>query len=146
MTEKSREPKSRRRRAQSTLSGEFRQQLSQLQAKVGAAAASGLDRTALAEQVIDEMARRQGHRFGPYFDWTLATESFQRRFDAALAQRPRRQSTAEFARLFVDAWPRGMAALRVIPDSADSIANPPYSKDGMWPADLGPCKTAREGS
>jgi hypothetical protein len=41
-----------------------------------------------------------------------------------------------FVCLFVDGWPEGSAALRVVPDSRDSIANPPYSSDGMWPAFL----------
>jgi hypothetical protein len=93
-----------------------------------------LDRTAVAEQIIDEMARRQGHRSGPYFEWSLATESFQSRFDQAFAQRPQEQAAEEFASQFVDAWPRGMAALRIVPDASDPIANPPYSKNGMWPA------------
>ena len=98
----------------------------------------------LAERIIEEMARRQGHRFGPYFEWSLATEHFQQRFNAALALKLREQPNDEFARLFVDEWPQGMAALRVIPDTADPIANPPYSKDGLWPAYLGPRRTYRE--
>ena len=104
-----------------------------------ASLARRLDRTAVAELIIEEMARRQGHRHGPYFEWALATESFQLRFDAAWAQgslEPSIESLLEFACSFVDAWPEGSAALRVVPDSRDSIANPPYSKDGMWPAFL----------
>jgi hypothetical protein len=98
-----------------------------------------LDRTAIAELIIDEMARRQGHRHGPYFEWGLATESFRLRFDAAWAQRalqPAIESPTAFVCSFVDGWPEGSAALRVVPDSRDSIANPPYSSDGMWPAFL----------
>jgi hypothetical protein len=99
-----------------------------------------LDRTAVAERIIEEMATRQGHRFGPYFEWSLATEIFLQRFDAVWALRPLSLSTGaleEFAVSFVDEWPAGAPALRVVPDSSDSIANPPFSKDGMWPAFLG---------
>ena len=111
-------------------------QLKQLQDTVRQEAASGLDRTAVAEQIIDEMARRQGHRVGPYFDWSLTTESFESRFNQALSLRPQDQSLQEFVRSFVDAWPQGMAALRLVPHATGLIANPPYSKDGMWPAYL----------
>jgi hypothetical protein len=62
-------------------------------------------------------------------------------FDAALVLKPTEQSADEFSRLFVDAWPQDMAALRIVPDVRDPIANPPYSKDGLWPAFLGPRKT-----
>jgi hypothetical protein len=111
-------------------------QLRQLQDTVRKAAASGLDRTAVAEQIIDEMARRQGHRVGPYFDWSLTTESFESRFNQALSLRPQDQSLQEFVRSFVDAWPQGMAALRLVAQASGPIARPPYSKDGMWPAYL----------
>jgi hypothetical protein len=103
------------------------------------AVAGQLDRAAVAECIIEEMARRQGHRFGPYFDWNLATESFQSRFNAvwpAASLNAAQASLEEFARGFVDTWPEGMAALRIVPDSLDPIANPPYSRDGMWPAFL----------
>jgi hypothetical protein len=99
-----------------------------------------LDRTAAAERVIEEMANRQGHRFGPYFEWSLASEIFLQRFNAVWARRSQAlslESLEEFAVSFVDEWPEGAAALRVVPDSRDSIANPPFSKDGMWPAFLG---------
>jgi hypothetical protein len=102
----------------------------------GRAMAAHLDRTEVAEQIIAEMARRQGHTVGPYFDWSLATEDFKARFAAAFAQRTSGQSPEDFARTFVDAWPLGMAAQRVIPDARDPIANPPYSRDGLWPAFL----------
>jgi hypothetical protein len=104
-----------------------------------AALARPLDRTTAAELIVGEMARRQGHRHGPYFDWSLATELFRLRFEAAWAHRPLQpsaESLEEFISAFVDGWPEGAAALRVVPDSRDSIANPPYSKDGMWPAFL----------
>jgi len=100
----------------------------------------GLDRNAVAERIIEEMASRQGHRFGPYFEWSLATETFLQRFDAVWARPPQAlsiESLEQFAVVFVDEWPQGAAALRVVPDSSDSIANPPFSKDGMWPAFLG---------
>jgi hypothetical protein len=45
-------------------------------------------------------------------------------------------SVEDFARRFVDTWPEGLAALRIVPDELDPIANPPYSRDGMWPAFL----------
>jgi hypothetical protein len=104
------------------------------------ALARRLDRTAVAERIIEEMALRQGHRYGPYFEWGLATELFLQRFNAVWARRPQSlsiESIGEFATSFVDQWPPGAAALRVVPDSSDSIANPPFSKDGMWPAFLG---------
>jgi hypothetical protein len=94
------------------------------------------DRTAIAEQIIGEMARRQGHTIGPYFSWSLATEDFKARFSDAMAGRPREQSPQEFVRHFVDAWPQGMAVQRVVPDERDPIANPPYARDGMWPSFL----------
>jgi len=99
-----------------------------------------LDRTAAAERIIEEMANRQGHRFGPYFEWSLASEIFLQRFNAVWVRRSQAlslESLEEFAVSFVDEWPQGAAALRVVPDSRDSIANPPFSKDGMWPAFLG---------
>ena len=112
----------------------------QAHGKRGAMRVRELDRTAVAELIIELMARRQGHRHGPYFEWNLATESFRLRFEAAwLHQRPSQQSAEtveQFASAFVDGWPEGAAVLRVVPDSHDSIANPPYSKDGMWPAFL----------
>ncbi len=122
---------------ESELSPQQWEQLRKLQEKVRKASVSGLDRTAAAEQVIDEMGRRQGHRVGPYFEWSLATEDFDSRFSEAFSQKPPEQSIQEFAHSFVDAWPQGMAAIRVIPEDSDPIANPPYSKDGMWPAYLG---------
>ncbi|HXN10876.1 MAG TPA: hypothetical protein VN859_06500 [Steroidobacteraceae bacterium] len=100
------------------------------------ASAGTLDRTEIAEQVIGEMARRQGHTIGPYFNWSLATEDFKTRFSDAFSRRAPEQSPREFARNFVDAWPPGMAAQRVVPDEHDPIANPPYSRDGLWPAFL----------
>lgn len=99
-----------------------------------------LDRTEIAEQVIDEMARRQGHNLGPYFSWSLATEDFKARFDDAYARRTSAQSLEDFTHSFVDQWPPGMAAQRVVPDAGDPIANPPFSRDGLWPAFLGPRK------
>jgi hypothetical protein len=104
------------------------------------ALAHRLDRTAVAERIIEEMANRQGHRFGPYFEWSLATEIFLQRFNAVWARRPQAASIEwleELAVAFVDQWPQGATALRVVPDSSDSIANAPFSKDGMWPAFLG---------
>jgi hypothetical protein len=98
-----------------------------------------LDRTAVAERIIEEMANRQGHRFGPYFEWSLATELFLQRFNAVWARRPQAPSTQwldAFAASFVDEWPEGATALRVVPDSRDSIANPPFANNGMWPAFL----------
>ena len=114
--------------------------IKQRQQKLRAEAGSSLERTQLAEQIIEEMARRQGQRFGPYFEWALATDNFRLLFDAALVLKPSEQSAEEFSRLFVDAWPQDMAALRIVPDLRDPIANPPYSKDGFWPAFLGPRK------
>jgi len=104
-----------------------------------AARARPLDRTTAAELIVGEMAIRQGHRHGPYFEWSLATELFEARFETAWAQRPLQRSAESleaFVTAFVDAWPEGGAALRVVPDSSDSIANPPYSRDRMWPAFL----------
>jgi hypothetical protein len=94
------------------------------------------DRTEIAEQIIGEMARRQGHSIGPYFNWSLATEDFKARFAEAMAGRPPGRSPQEFACQFVDAWPRGMPAQRVVPDLGDPIANPPCSRDGPWPSFL----------
>ncbi|MGA8708184.1 MAG: hypothetical protein WB646_14485 [Steroidobacteraceae bacterium] len=104
-----------------------------------AARVRSFDRNTMAELIIDTMARRQGHRSGPYFDWGLATEQFRSSFDAAWAVAPTavtREAIEQLAKKFVDAWPDGAAALRVIPDHLDPIANPPYSRDGMWPAFL----------
>ena len=104
------------------------------------ALAHRLDRTAVAERIIEEMANRQGHRFGPYFEWSLATELFLQRFNVVWARRPQALSSESVEALavdFVDEWPQGAAALRVVPDSSDSIANPPFSNNGMWPAFLG---------
>jgi hypothetical protein len=98
-----------------------------------------LDRTAVVERIIEEMANRQGHRFGPYFEWSLATELFLQRFNAVWARRPQALSIQwldALAASFVDEWPEGEAVLRVVPDSRDSIANPPFSNNGMWPAFL----------
>lgn len=106
---------------------------------VVAALARPLDRATAAELIIGEMARRQGHRHGPYFEWNLATELFRLRFETAWEHRPLQpsaESLAMFVSAFVDGWPEGTAVLRVVPDRRDSIANPPYSKDGMWPAFL----------
>src|SRR5271165_2827400 len=85
-----------------------------------------LDRTEIAELIIEEMARRQGHSAGPYFNCSLATEEFKARFAEAFPQRLPEQSPEEFARRFVDAWPQGLPAQRVVPDPSDPIANPPY--------------------
>lgn len=106
--------------------------------KAIAAVARRFDRNAVAEFIIDAMARRQGHRSGPYFDWSLATEQFRSLFDTAWAAAapPSREAVEQFVLAFVDAWPEGVAVLRVIPDHRDPIANPPYSRDGMWPAFL----------
>ena len=97
------------------------------------------DRNSVAELIIDAMARRQGHRSGPYFDWNLATDKFRSLFDAAWVA-PRaamtRETVEQLVKSFVDTWPEGAAALRVIPDHLDPIANPPYSRDGFWPAFL----------
>lgn len=112
------------------------QSLRALHTRARKAVAHELDRTVVAERIIDEMARRQGHRLGPYFEWALATDVFESRFNAACSRKPAGQTLAEFARAFVDAWPPGMAVLRVIPNERDTIANPPYSKDGLWPAYL----------
>ncbi len=104
-----------------------------------AALASRFDRNAVAEFIIDAMARRQGHRSGPYFNWSLATEQFRSLFDAAWAAAPHplsSEAVEQIVRAFVAAWPEGAAALRVIPDPRDPIANPPYSRAGMWPAFL----------
>lgn len=101
--------------------------------------ARSFDRNAVAELIIDAMARRQGHRSGPYFDWSLATDQFRTLFDAAwVSERTAatREAVEQFVKNFVDAWPEGAAALRVIPDHLDPIANPPFSRDGMWPAFL----------
>jgi len=105
----------------------------------GSSGARRLDRTDAAEHVVEEMARRQGHRNGPYFNWNLATETFRQRFDEAwLEAAPLGvlESVEDFARAFVDAWPEGAAVLRIAPDHLDPIANPPYSKGGLWPAFL----------
>jgi hypothetical protein len=102
-----------------------------------------LDRTAVAERIIEAMANRQGHRYGPYFEWSLATELFLQRFNAVWARRPQILSldaVEAFVTSFVDEWPEGAPALRVVPDSSDSIANPPFSNNGMWPAFLQPRK------
>lgn len=103
------------------------------------ARARTFDRDTVAEMIIEAMAHRQGHRSGPYFDWSLATEQFRALFDAAWAASPTvasRETVGQIVKTFVDAWPEGTAALRVIPDHLDPIANPPYSRDGMWPAFL----------
>jgi len=97
------------------------------------------DRTAVAEAIIEEMARRQGHRHGPYFEWNLATEQFLSRFNdlwAPASLQLSAESVEQFVRGFVDGWPEGLAALRVVPDPLDPIANPPYSTGGLWPAFL----------
>jgi len=105
----------------------------------GSSGARRLDRTEAAECIVEEMARRQGHRFGPYFSWNLATETFRLRFEAAWVEAAPLgvlESVADFARMFVDAWPEGAAVLRIVPDQHDPIANPPYSNGGLWPAFL----------
>jgi hypothetical protein len=98
-----------------------------------------LDRTEAAERIVEEMASRQGHRTGPYFNWNLATETFRLRFETAWMEAAPLgvlESVESFARAFVDAWPEGAAALRIVPDQYDPIANPPYSQGGLWPAFL----------
>ena len=69
------------------------------------ALACRIDRTAAAERIIEEMASRQGQRFGPYFEWSLATEIFLQRFNAVWARRPQAASIEwleELAVAFVD--------------------------------------------
>jgi hypothetical protein len=104
------------------------------------APATGPSRLELAELIIEEMAHRQGQRHGPYFEWSYATELFERRFEQAWKRwcctDPALEILGPFIAAFVDAWPEGAPALRVVPDSRDSIANPPYSKNGLWPAFL----------
>lgn len=110
--------------------------LRELKQKIRDSFDDGRDRTAAAEHVIDEMARRQGLKLAPLFDWTLATPQFETRLDQRLTQKPGEQSMQEFVRAFVDAWPRGEPVIRIEPDAADPVSNPPYSKDGLWPANL----------
>ncbi len=137
MAEKQEHSESEQILASATIA-EMLQQLPALQQRARATPANDLDATALAERVIDAMARRQGHTLGPYFEWSLATADFESRFNDAAARKSPEQSIEEFVRAFVDAWPTGMAALRLLPDQFDPIANPPYSKDGLWPAYLEP--------
>lgn len=118
------------------LSPETLQRLRQLQKKARGAYSSGRDRTEAAEHIIDEMARRQGQKLGPYFEWSLATAEFTARFNEAFLRKPPKESMKKFACAFVDAWPQGMAALRLNQTDATLIANPPYAKDGQWPAYL----------
>jgi hypothetical protein len=118
-----------------TRSAQILRRLRDLKSRAREQFESGRDATAAAERIIDEMARRQGQRLAPCFDWSLATRDFERRIGASLARKPSAQSMEEFVREFVDAWPRGMTALRVVADGSP-ITNPPYSQDGMWPAYL----------
>jgi len=112
------------------------QRLRELKRKVREVFDRGQDRTAVAERIIDEMAQRQGLRLAPFFDWSLATQDFATRVDVALVQKPAGQSMEDFVQAFVDAWPRGMAMLRLAPNGSDPMAGAPYSNNGLWPADM----------
>jgi hypothetical protein len=113
-------------------------QLAQLQKRVQQSSSSGVEEIALVEMVIDEMARRQGHRIGPYFEWSLATPEFTARFADACGRILPQFSAAEFARAFVDQWPPGEFVLRVEPRPDDPITLPPHADNGFWPARLPP--------
>ena len=112
--------------------------LRDLQQRVSQALLGGYRSTAAAEAIIDEMARRQGLRLGPYFDWSAATAEFRSRFRQAYAAKPREQTIEDFAWEFVEDWPPGPAALRLPPEGSGKIGEPPYSRDGLWPAFLNP--------
>ena len=102
----------------------------------GKALVANLNRNVTAEAVLDEMAKRQGHWYGPTLSWHEATEDFKKLFLQAYVAKPGTQDCDEFAREFVDQWPEGVAALRLGPECKGEIAQPPYAKNGLWPAFL----------
>ena len=59
----------------SVLSPETLERLRALQERALQAAMVGAGREAVAERIVDEMARRQGHRLGPFFDWSRVTKT-----------------------------------------------------------------------
>ena len=97
---------------------------------------NSLNRNVTAQEVFDEMGRRQGFRGGPEFSWHYVTEEFKAKFLAAYANKPRRKSAEDFAREFVDEWPIGEGAKRMMPEWRGILAHPPYTKDGLWPSDF----------
>jgi hypothetical protein len=103
---------------------------------------AALNRNVTAQEVFDEMGRRQGQQCGPEFSWHHVTQEFKTKFTSAYANKPRRQSAEDFAREFVDQWPIGTGAKRVLPEWRGILAQPPYTKNGLWPSDF----TAAPGS
>ena len=101
--------------------------------KIGQSLVDGLNRHVVGETITDEMGRRQGKPVGPVFSWEAATEEFTARFNEAYAKKPQSQSADDFAREFVDRWPRGLPAMRL--STASGLGQPPYSTPkGEWPA------------
>jgi hypothetical protein len=94
-----------------------------------------LNRNVTAQEVFDEMGRQQGSQCGPEFSWHYVTEEFKAKFLAAYAKKPSRKSAEDFAREFVDKWPSGAGAMHMPPDWL-GLAQPPYTKDGLWPSDF----------
>jgi hypothetical protein len=113
---------------------EIRMAMSPRQREVVDAMVSNLNSTVTAQCVFDEMARRQGSQHGPEFSWHYVTAEFEKRFAKAYAAKPRELSAEDFAREFVDHWPVGLGAMRMLPEWQGVLAQPPYTKDGLWPA------------
>ena len=99
--------------------------------------ADNLNRNVVAQCVLDEMAVRQGQGpTGPELSWNHATQDFRQRFlEAYRAMTPDVRMDA-FVTAFVDAWPDGMGVLHMDPKWKGILAQPPYTKDGLWPAPL----------
>ena len=108
-------------------------QVEKFEAEIGQSLVDGLNRHVVGETITDEMGRRQGKPVGPVFSWEAATEEFTARFNEAYAKKPQSQSADDFAREFVDRWPRGLPAMRL--STASGLGQPPYSTpEGEWPA------------
>lgn len=102
-----------------------------------------LNRNVTAEGVIDEMGRRQGHQVGPELGWHDATPEFIERFNAAYTAKPTSQSFEDFVTEFVDAWPPGVGVMRMGAECKGVLGQPPYTKNGLWPALLPPRRLSR---
>ena len=111
-------------------------EMSTRQREIAVGTCAALNRNVTAQEIFDEMGRRQGSQCGPEFSWHYVTAEFKMRFLAAYAKKPRRQSAEDFAQGFVDRWPIGAGAMRMLPEWQGVLAQPPYTKGGLWPADL----------
>jgi hypothetical protein len=57
-----------------------------------------LNRNVTAQEIFDEMGRRQGSQCGLELGWHYVTEEFKAIFHRAYANKPHRQSAEDFAR------------------------------------------------